>query len=210
MNSDYRFKSDEDIFNILNIAEPSVCMDSFDSVVSNLTPSKRNLVLAGVELYKRCSSHKKERKAIRSSVDIYDIMAPFLEDNRTEEFWCIYLNRNLKVIRKARLSSGGYGQCDADVKLIMKEALLSEATAFAVCHNHPSGNATPSYSDNKLTKAVLTTLTLNGITMLDHIIISNNDYYSFNKSGLISKYLSEVKALLSSPIAMQKPCKYNN
>ena len=183
MNSDYRFKSDEDIFNILNIAEPSVCMDSFDSVVSNLTPSKRNLVLAGVELYKRCSSHKKERKAIRSSVDIYDIMAPFLEDNRTEEFWCIYLNRNLKVIRKARLSSGGYGQCDADVKLIMKEALLSEATAFAVCHNHPSGCVNPSRQDDAITEILKNAASLLNLRLIDHFIISNEGFYSYSDEG---------------------------
>lgn len=184
MNSNYRFKSDEEICDILNIAEPSVCtMYSFDAVVNNLTPSKRNLVLAGVELYKRCALNRKERKSVRSSADIYDIMAPFLEDNRTEEFWCVYLNRNLKVIRKVRLSSGGYAQCDADVKVIMKEALLSEASAFAVCHNHPSGCVRPSHPDDSITEALKKAATLLNLKFIDHLIISNEGYYSYSDEG---------------------------
>lgn len=156
------------------------------------------------------STKENKNAVILNTADAVNFLKPYVQFKSVEEFYVVCIDNSNKVKLCEFVSSGVVNKTNVDIRKIMEIVFKSNASNVIICHNHPSGNATPSYSDNKLTKAVLTTLTLNGITLLDHIIISDNDYYSFNKSGLISKYLSEVKALLSSPIAMQKPCKYNN
>ena len=122
---------------------------------------------------------------IRSSKDIADIFQPLLSDLLHEEFWILFLNRSNKVINKMKLSQGGISGTVTDVRIVMKTAIEYLASGIIVCHNHPSGNLNPSESDTKITQKIKEAGNLMDIQLLDHIIISDKDYYSFADNGLL-------------------------
>jgi DNA repair protein RadC len=96
-----------------------------------------------------------------------------------EQFIAIYLNNNLNIIGFQRLSTGGLNSVTVDVRLIFATALKCSATSVIIAHNHPSGNMNPSQADKQLTKKVGKGLNLLDIKLLDHVIVSSSDYYSF-------------------------------
>ena len=174
INGDYRLMDSAELVYILTnsavmvnkVQEKEIAYGencNFEEVLAKMTPGKRNLVMAGVELYKRCNSKKNEKPQIKCSTDIYDIMHPYLCDNKTEECWAIFLNQSSRVTRKIRVSAGGY----------------------AICHNHPSGNHMPSSEDDKLTTALRSASNALNINMIDHVIIVNDTYYSYADEGRI-------------------------
>ena len=110
-------------------------------------------------------------------------MTPVMSDLMVEEAWVIYVNQAAKVIRKQRISIGGIASTQVDVRVIMKEALLCGATSFFLVHNHPSGNLTPSMDDNRLTGALVEAGRMMNIKVLDHLIIGNNEYFSYADEG---------------------------
>lgn len=118
-------------------------------------PAKSITVMASLELGKRRKLQERSgRTAIRSSADIYELFHPLLCDLATEEFWVLLMNHAAKVIDKVRISRGGIDQTTADVRSILREALLQRATQIALIHNHPSGNPHPSNDDQRLTELV--------------------------------------------------------
>ena len=106
-------------------------------------------------------------------------------DIEKEEFWAVYLNQANRVIRKERLSSGGLTGTLVDVRLIMKGALLSNATGMIIAHNHPSGNENPSGEDNRITEQIKKAADSLNIRLIDHIIITSNTYYSYVENGML-------------------------
>jgi len=122
---------------------------------------------------------------IRSSKDVADIFQPILSDLTHEEFWILFLNRSNKVINQMKLSQGGVSGTVTDVRLVMKKAIEYLASGIIVCHNHPSGNLNPSESDSKITQKIKEAGNLMDIQLLDHLIISDKDYYSFADNGLL-------------------------
>ena len=147
-------------------------------------PAKSVTVMAALELGKRRTLQEKpERPTIRSSRDIYELFHPLLCDLPTEEFWILLLNQAARVIDKVRISRGGLDQTTADVRTILREALLGRATQLALVHNHPSGNVHPSMDDARLTQAVRDAARLMNIRVLDHVIVTDGGYYSFNDEG---------------------------
>ena len=149
-----------------------------------LGPAKSISIMAALELGKRRTLQERpERPAIRSSRDIYELFHPLLCDLATEEFWVLLLNQAARVIDKVRISRGGLDQTTADVRTILREALLARATQLALVHNHPSGNTTPSPDDARLTQAVRDAARLMNIHVLDHVIVTDGAYYSFNDEG---------------------------
>ena len=122
---------------------------------------------------------------IRSSKDVADIFQPLLSDLLHEEFWILFLNRSNKVINKMKLSQGGISGTVTDVRIVMKKAIEYLASGIIVCHNHPSGNLNPSESDSKITQKIKEAGNLMDIQLLDHLIISDKDYYSFADNGLL-------------------------
>ena len=122
---------------------------------------------------------------IRSSKDIADIFQPLLSDLLHEEFWILFLNRSNKVINKMKLSQGGISGTVTDVRIVMKTAIEYLASGIIVCHNHPSGNLNPSESDTKITQKIKEAGNLMDIQLLDHLIISDKDYYSFADNGVL-------------------------
>ena len=112
-------------------------------------------------------------------------MQPVLGDNKTEECWAILMNSSARVIKRIRISSGGLNTCLIDIRVLLKEAILCEATSFILSHNHPSGKTKPSTEDDKLTESAATAAKTLNIRMLDHVIICNDSYYSYADEGRI-------------------------
>jgi DNA repair protein RadC len=124
-----------------------------------------------------------QKDKINASKDAYDLMQPVLSDLPYEEFWVILLNRANRVIEKIKLSQGGISGTVIDVRLILKIAIEKLASSIILCHNHPSGNIQPSHSDNTVTHKLKEASKYLDINLIDHIIIGENNYYSFADEG---------------------------
>ena len=149
-------------------------------------PAKSITVRAALELGKRRKlQERQERAVIRSSQDIYELFHPLLCDLPTEEFWVLLLNQAARVIDKVRISRGGIDQTTADVRAILREALLQRATQLVLVHNHPSGNVQPSAEDRRLTQQVQQAARVMNIRVLDHLVVTDGRYYSFNDEGVL-------------------------
>ncbi len=143
-------------------------------------------IVAALELGRRRKlSDVLEKKKITSSQTVFELMNPILADLPHEEFWVIFLNRNNKIVDKQRIGQGGIHGTTADTRLIMKAAIEKLATSIILCHNHPSGSLKPSKADKYLTKKMVEAGKILDIAVLDHIIIGNEKYFSFNDKGLI-------------------------
>jgi DNA repair protein radc len=149
-------------------------------------PAKSVTVMAALELARRRNdAAPKEREHITCSRDVYHLFAPLLADLPHEEFWSLLLTQAGTVIDKIRISSGGIDGTYADVRLILRDAILKRATQIAVVHNHPSGNTRPSNQDIHLTKAIHKAAEVMNIRMFDHVIVCDGSYYSFADEGAL-------------------------
>lgn len=146
--------------------------------------AKAITILAACELGKRRQREEAEkRQDMKSSAAIYEYMLPLLQDSDVEEAWVLLLNQNCKLIKAERISHGGISETAVDVRIIMREALLNNATVMALCHNHPSGNARPSGDDDRLTEKVKSACQTMRIHLIDHLIITDGAYYSYADEG---------------------------
>ncbi len=143
-------------------------------------------IIAALELGKRRKEEEpSKRQKITSSKDAFEIMHPLLQDLPHEEFWILLLNRSNSVIEKIKISVGGISGTVADIRLISKPAIEKLASGIILSHNHPSGNKKPSMADENLTKKIKQALDLFEIKLLDHIIVTEADYFSFADEGLL-------------------------
>ena len=146
--------------------------------------AKAITILAACELGKRRQMESpEERPDLGTATRIYNHMHPIMQDLDVEEFWVLLMNQNYRLIKKTRISHGGITETAVDIRIIMREAVLSNATILAVCHNHPSGNLSPSSQDDHLTKDIKRACELMRIHFLDHVIITDGQYYSYHESG---------------------------
>lgn len=149
-------------------------------------PAKSITIMAALELGKRRKQQDvRERTRITCSTDIYTFFQPLLCDLQQEEFWVLLLNQACKVIDAVRISSGGIDGTYADVRSILREALLQRATQIAVIHNHPSGNCRPSQEDKSLTQRIRQASQTMNIRLIDHVIVCEDKFYSFADEGLV-------------------------
>jgi DNA repair protein RadC len=141
---------------------------------------------AAIEYARRTQFERapKDFKVVTSQ-QAFRVLAPNLGDVPHEEFWVIFLNRRSGVLRKTRVSQGGLSSTVVDPRIIFSQALNAKASSIIVAHNHPSGNLTPSQSDIDLTKKLSGAGKLLDIQLVDHLIISGNNYCSFADSGLL-------------------------
>ena len=157
-----------------------------DSKFKGMGVAKSVTVMAALELGKRRKLQSvQERAQISCSMDIYRIFQPLMCDLPAEEFWVLLLNQAMKVIDRVRISTGGIDGTYADVRTILREALLQRATQIAVVHNHPSGNTQPSQADRTLTDHIRKAGDTMNIRLIDHVIVCEEDYYSFADEGLL-------------------------
>jgi len=137
-------------------------------------------IMAALELGRRRKyTDIEETEKITSSTDVFQYMYSKLSDLSYEEFWVLFLNRSNKIIEKRRISQGGISGTVTDVRLILKSAIENLASSIIICHNHPSGNLHPSDSDIKITQKIKDSAILMDITLLDHVIVAGNNFYSF-------------------------------
>jgi DNA repair protein RadC len=141
-----------------------------------------------VMLTYRSKIRPSDRKRISCSRDAYDSFKENWNDDTLEyfeEFKILLMNRSNAVLGLMSVSKGGISGTVTDVRIIMQGALKSNASGIIVCHNHPSGNLNPSESDTKITQKIKEAGNIMDIQLLDHLIITADEYYSFADSGML-------------------------
>ncbi|MBP5708463.1 MAG: DNA repair protein RadC [Bacteroidales bacterium] len=156
------------------------------SSIRGIGSAKAVTIVAAMELGRRRQSAESPLdKQIKMSSDVFDIFQPMLADLSYEEFWAVFLSRANRVIGKMKISQGGVSGTVTDVRLIMKKAVESLSSGIIICHNHPSGNTTPSDADKKITKKIKEAASFFDIQLLDHVIIAGKNYYSFADNNVL-------------------------
>ncbi len=143
------------------------------SIAAALELGRRRRVEETIELHK-----------ITSSKTVFEIMQPIIGELPHEEFWVLFLNNSNKVIYKSQLSKGGITGTIVDVRLIFKTALEHNATSVILSHNHPSGKLQASDADKEITKKLKLAGEQLDIKVLDHLIITETGYLSFQDEGI--------------------------
>jgi len=148
-------------------------------------PAKAITIMAACELGKRRQMESpEERPDLGTATRIYNHMHPVMQDLDVEEFWILLMNQNFRLIKKQRIAHGGISEVSVDIRIIMREAVLCNATILVACHNHPSGNIRPSKEDNDLTKSIMQACNVMRIKFMDHVIITDGSYYSYKEEGI--------------------------
>lgn len=143
------------------------------SIAAALELGRRRRLEEGFELDK-----------VTSSKSVFEIMHPIIGDLMHEEFWVLYLNNSNKVVHKAQISKGGMAATIVDVRIVFKIALENNAMSILLVHNHPSGKLMASEPDIQITKKIKLAGQHLEVKVLDHIIITDKGYYSFNDEGI--------------------------
>jgi DNA repair protein RadC len=182
-----------------NVMELSkVILDRFDNKISKVAradvgqltkikgvgEAKAITILTALELGIRRMHEHVEYPKVTVSKDAADYLMPFMMDLSIEYFYCLYLDNQNQVHEKLELSKGGISSVLLDIRTVFQQALIKSYTKIILAHNHPSGNLEPSRQDIELTQKVYEASKILNITLLDHIIIANNKYYSLKDNGL--------------------------
>lgn len=145
-------------------------------------------VLAACQLaQRRLDEEARQRRIVRSSRDIYELFLPAMQDLQVEECRLLLMKQNCSVVGSVLLSRGGMTETAVDVRLVVKHALLADATVVALCHNHPSGSLRPSRPDDELTRRALRACQLMNLRLLDHVILTDGAYYSYADEGRLGE-----------------------
>jgi DNA repair protein RadC len=154
--------------------------------IKGIGETKSIVIAAALEIGKRSSlTIPLEKIQIKSSQDVAQFLQQQLKHLSYEVFAVLFLNRANKIIRFEIVSKGGITSTIADPRIILKQAILHGATSIIISHNHPSGSLIPSNADNELTKKIKTAAALLDISLLDHIIVSDEGYLSYLDEGLL-------------------------
>ncbi|MBR1547353.1 MAG: DNA repair protein RadC [Prevotella sp.] len=146
--------------------------------------AKAITILAACELGKRRQQEAaEERPDVGTATRVYRLMHPVMQDLDVEEFWLLLMNQDYRLIRKVRIAHGGISEVSVDVRIIIREAVLANATIVAVCHNHPSGSLRPSQADNAITTALQQACKVMRLKFMDHVIVTDGAYYSYHEAG---------------------------
>ena len=141
-------------------------------------------ILAAIELGRRRQTATPElHPDMSTATRIYNYMLPKMQDLATEEFHILLMNQNYRLVKSVKISQGGITETSADIRVMMREAVLCNATILAACHNHPSGSLSPSRADDELTKAIKEACRLMRLHFLDHFIVTDGAYMSYREQG---------------------------
>lgn len=153
---------------------------------SGIGKTKAINIIASLELGKRINQAEANRNPkLKTSGDAYYILKNILSGLPHEEFWILLLNRSNTIISKERISIGGVSSVMVDPKIIFSKALDRLASSIILAHNHPSGNLRPSEADISLTTKIINAGSYLDINVLDHIIVSDNGFFSFSDEGML-------------------------
>lgn len=144
-----------------------------------------SIMAAGELARRRRGEDFQELIKITSSRIIFEIMQPIIGELPHEEFWVLYLNNANKIIYKAQLSKGGITGTVVDVRLLLKTALEHNAVSFVLTHNHPSGKLAASEADIQITQKLKLAAKQLDMSVIDHIIVTENGYFSFADEGIL-------------------------
>lgn len=148
--------------------------------------AKAIAIISALELgRRRKDAEPTQRPSINSSSDAYHFLKPYLMDLDHEQFWVLYLNRANRILKYEIVSAGGVSGTVVDAKLIFKKALEVLASNIVLAHNHPSGNRKPSEQDIRLTKKLKTAGKTLDIPVVDHIIFTDEGYFSFADESMM-------------------------
>ena len=149
--------------------------------MSGIGPTKAATLTAAFELGRRCAQENitSHKQAVCTPEVAYRIMIPHMRDLDHEECWVLYLNRSNHLIGKEMMTSGGLDSTIIDCKMIVRKALEKKASGLILAHNHPSGSALPGTADITQTMALKKALATCDISLLDHIVVARDSYYSF-------------------------------
>lgn len=174
---------------LMNIADGSLSnlaklsMDEMQ-VVQGIGDCKALAVLAAIELGKRRALERMPTKPdLGSSLAIYNYMLPQMADLKVEQAHAIFMNQNFRLIKSVKLSQGGITETSVDIRILMREAVVSGATIMAFVHNHPSGYTQPSKADDVLTQQIAKASQIMRIFFMDHVIVTDGSFYSYHDKG---------------------------
>ena len=153
-------------------------------VVQGIGDSKAHALYAAIELGKRYHLEKFEKSPdLGSSLAIYDYLHPKIGTLDHEEFHVLLMNQQFCLIKDVTLSVGGLTETSVDIRLLMKEVVLNNATIIAVAHNHPSNGSQPSKNDIVITEQIRKACEIMRIFFMDHVIVCDGTFYSFHDKG---------------------------
>ena len=176
---------------LMRVGNDNVCQLSKMSVkdfmkVNGIGLAKAITVAAALELGRRRQlAGSLEQTTVTSSIDVAHFLQDMLRDHRHEVFAVIYLNRANRINHFEIISKGGITGTIADPRVILKKALEEDAVSIVLCHNHPSGNLRPSRADEDMTKKIVSAARYFDIRVMDHIIVSEQGFYSFADEGMM-------------------------
>jgi DNA repair protein RadC len=154
--------------------------------VKGIGEAKAITIVAALELGRRRQAlASREKSIVTSSADVATYLQTLLRDHRHEVFAVLFLNRANKINHFQIISEGGITGTVADPRVILKKALEEDAVRLILCHNHPSGSLKPSRADEELTRKIKEAATYFDIKVLDHLIVSDDGYYSFADEGVL-------------------------
>jgi DNA repair protein RadC len=154
--------------------------------IKGIGEAKALILTAAIELgRRRHASQSLEKAVIRDSRDVAQYFQAMLQDHKHEVFAVMFLNRANRINHLEVISEGGITGTVADPRIILRKALEEEAVSLILCHNHPSGNLKPSKADEDLTKKIKEASQYFDIRILDHIIVSEDGWFSFADEGIL-------------------------
>lgn len=174
---------------LMNVASGSLTalgkMSMYEmQVVQGIGDCKALAILAALELGKRKAMEKQGyRPDLGSSIAIYNFLHPMMADLQVEEAHLLLMNQNFKLLKHVKLSVGGITDTSVDVRRIMREAVMCNATIVALAHNHPSGSPYPSKDDDRLTTQIHKACEVMRLFFMDHVIITDGVFYSYHDKG---------------------------
>ena len=171
----------EDITNLYNVSIPKL------KSIKGIGDVKAIELVAAIELGRRIfltKSHK-NNKRLRNTKDIWENTKYLFYRKKQEYFYCLYLNNKLELIKEKLLFIGTINKSVVHPREVFKEAYLASASSIICIHNHPSGDVTPSKEDLFFTENLVKIGRMQGIPVIDHVIVSDNAYYSFYENGNI-------------------------
>jgi DNA repair protein RadC len=168
----------------LQLSKKSV--SEFIKQFKGIGQAKAVTLVAMLEIARRRHEAKiSKRPKITESKSAFEVFFKDLCDLNHEEFWVLYSDTSGRLITKQRICEGGIIYTSVDVKKIMQTAVANRASGLVLGHNHPSGNMTPSHNDILLTEKIQTAAKMLDLRVMDHLILSGNEYYSFADDGIL-------------------------
>jgi DNA repair protein RadC len=154
--------------------------------INGIGETKSITIMAALEMgRRRLNAESVQKQAIKGSHEVAQYLNEKFKDLTYEVFAVIFLNQANKIIHFEVISKGGITGTVADPRIILKLALEFGAVSIILCHNHPSGNLNPSNADKAITKKIGDAASLMDIKLIDHIIVSDEGYFSFMEEGLL-------------------------